>query len=541
MVIDSQVRNGVKRVVATLRHQKIVARGQQLGRTTTRHRRRDDAMGKTDELAARIEAARHAVRARRTVEVGAHVVFATPHELDRHRGQAARDGHSLGDVITLSATTEGTADLQAVHPDSLARQPGDFHRRILCPRGCLRTHPDFAETIMKPDRGGNRFERSVGKKRRVIIGDEPAVFGIATQTIDVATYSSRLTLIGHPPRQLPLVLRGVLRLVGPRIPIDLERGSPALRRPERIGDHGDAHRQHPYRHHAGNGERCGIVDAAQDTVERRRALEHRHFHPGQFEVDAEYGAAIDLRRRVETRRTRTEQPELHGIFERRLGRHRERPRDFEQLRKWRSPRIVRRIEHAAILHPQPRRVDLPLARCGGDQKFARRGTERPKRQIARANTARVTRRLITALVTKFIGRGCQLCSDPGHRQAKLLGDQHRQSGQYTLPHLGLVHRDEDRTIGLHREPRRAAPSGRRRRHRRLLALPRPRHRQVQGQPSAARRACCANHELTTIGATLPLHGLHSTCCHARTKLPLNSLSAWLWPPTPPHFGCWSRC
>ena len=78
------------------------------------------------------------------------------------------------------------------------------------------------------------------------------------------------------------------------VPLDLERIAALLRRPEALGDDGDAARHLHDLDHAGHRLGRGGVERFDRRAEQRRTLQHGHQHAGERHVDGELRRAVGL-------------------------------------------------------------------------------------------------------------------------------------------------------------------------------------------------------------------------------------------------------
>ena len=204
----------------------------------------DDHVSPRRRHAVRADADLDAVHVHRAVVAAPHVVFARPDQLDRRAAQALRDlGRLALDVrVRHGAPAEAAARHLGVKGDLLRLQSEHFGDGRLVEGLELRTGPDFRAVAVEPHGRVQRLHRRVRQVGELVLGDDAVALR--------RSRSMRLRVAARDgdsaggARELPCTASNRLRAVGTldagEVPFDLQTVARLLRRPELVGDDGDA-------------------------------------------------------------------------------------------------------------------------------------------------------------------------------------------------------------------------------------------------------------------------------------------------------------
>ena len=234
----------------------------------------------------------------------------------------------------------------------------------------------------------------------------------------------------------------------PKIPIDLQRITAQLRRPEMLGHHRHAAGHLHHLVHAGNRQRCGAFEGFHRGTEHRGAGDHRGHQAFKLHVHAELGAAGDLFRGVEALGRFADDFPVLGLLEGdgfRI-RHRQLPGGIGQFAVGRA--LIPGDDHAG-LRANRRRRDVEAFRSRFHEHLPRRRPGQsvavefhPGRRRAAGDLHAAKRR--QAVIGR---RGWRvLHADFRPVGVQFFGDQHGQAGPDALAHFRMAEQHGDAVV-----------------------------------------------------------------------------------------------
>jgi len=293
----------------------------------------------------------------------------------------------------------------------------------------------------------HRLERCVRKQRHRVLGAHD-LRAVADHRIGIAYRFHRYDLVGGraraDAREHGLVVeRGACAFVA-------DHGQAltrVLRVPPGVGDDRDAVGDLHHVDHTGHRSGLGGIETFDRAADHRAHLDRRVDHARQLHVDAEFGRAVDLGRRVEPLSALADDGEVFRVFQRDLLGHR-------QLRGGRGERAVSGrfalgAQHHAVLGAQRRAIDFPLVGRGGDQHLAHLCAGQTQLFPAVAHRGRAAGELRAAEQRVAVERNVRRRDrdfDFADVDVQFFGDQHRHRGVDALPHLGARREQRDRVV-----------------------------------------------------------------------------------------------
>ena len=393
------------------------------------------------------------VQVHRSVVAALDVVLARPQRAHRRvQAGGARglgDGAGFDDVVAGRdrAAPEAAAGHLHVHLHLLGLEAEHLGSSHAVDAGELAAHPQFGPVVADAHRAVQRLHRGVGQVGEDELGlDAP---GGGRERRHVGIEVSRARTVGEAAivRQLP----GAVDLLDAgRVPPDLQRIAPLLRRPVAVGHDRHAfgaavkrHAQH--RAHALDRAGCRIVHRGQLRAEDRRARDDRRQLAGQPHVDAVGLLPAALGDRIEPARGAADEAEVLRRLEGHRLRHRQGHRGVGQFAVAQPAPVGR--DHEAGLGAQGRGVDVPARRGGRQEHRARTGTqltvlgEAVLDGVGPAGEVHSEHR-----VGIGAGIGAVARSDAAPVGIQLLGQDQRQRGLHALAEVEAVDRDRDRAV-----------------------------------------------------------------------------------------------
>ena len=232
---------------------------------------------------------------------------------------------------------------------------------------------------------------------------------------------------------------------GTFVPLHVQHAPSLHGAPGIVGHHSHAAGYLHDEFHAGHGLRLGGVEALDLAAENGTARHHGIHHPRQTDVDAELRAAVHFGRRVQALDRLADEPELRGILEGRIRRHRQFGCVLGQAAVG-HPRGGGVVDHRAVLRAAHRGIHAPYLRRRLHEHFARRGAGAAQR-IEGGPHARAAEHAL---------HGSVLAVHPGKLRADLLpvafqflGEEHGERGDGSLPHLRLVNEKRHDIVRAH--------------------------------------------------------------------------------------------
>ena len=242
--------------------------------------------------------------------------------------------------------------------------------------------------------------------------------------------------------------------VGTFVPCHRQGIERRLRPPPSVGDHRDrrvvdldrlAHARHA-------DDRRG-VEARHLATEIGAGADRRVEHAGQFQIGAINLRAVELVGGVEPGQRLASDRPVPRIFKLHVGRRRHPRGGGRHLAEGRGP-IGRSMRDHAHLGDTFAGRHAPFGGGRRDQHLARRRATHAHIFMRFANAAAAAGRKIApdAVAREVLGRRRIFGGDLGPVAVQLFGDELRQAGQRSLPHLGTGDTDHDRVIRLDHHP-----------------------------------------------------------------------------------------
>ena len=416
-----------------------------------------------------------------------HVILARPDQLHRRCDRLRRLDRG-GNEIDIQPAAESAAEQGGVDVDLVGLHPGRGRRRFL--RHLLDLSPHVQVAAIRFDVGGaiHRLHGRVRQQRQFVDRFERALRRFERGR-GVAVLARHETLVGGGGLLEQAPYRRIVEArIGPRFPGDPQRIACLKRLPEMIRhhDHPVGGGQHPAYSRHGQGPRR--IDRHGLAPQGGTLRQGRIQHPRQFDVQAEFGAAVHFARRIEPRRPGSDQPEggfgleLDLLGDRHLGGN---AREFAI-----AETLALSVRHHAVTGMALRRIHPPRLGRGRNQHGAGgcTGNAQLLPRILHAVAGAGDLAAIEGVDVRIADRRRDDV-DPRQIDFELLGQQHGQRGVHALSHFRAVDDDGDRIVRRNLEPRIQLPAGRR--------VSRPgtsakgRQRQRQHQPAAGRRRALA--------------------------------------------------
>ncbi len=264
--------------------------------------RKRRALPPRNDLALTVERRGEELGVDRVVIVVAQVVLARPLHAHR-RARLAREERRFRDEVGFRLAPESAAEKSHVAGRLLlgnAEHARDLRARRL---RILRRGPHFARAVGEPRDGRGRLHRDVSQVRHVILGLDHAR-RLGERGVDVAHVARRLARSVHRRAQLPPVRVGIVGGVRSQVPLDVQIGAAAHRRPGVVGQHRNAAprlegiRRLRLGHgddalDARHGERAARVEAHHLSTHDGRPRDDGDQHPVEPHVRAELRRARD--------------------------------------------------------------------------------------------------------------------------------------------------------------------------------------------------------------------------------------------------------
>ncbi|EEF24297.1 conserved hypothetical protein, partial [Ricinus communis] len=255
------------------------------------------------------------------VVVVLQVFRAAPGHLDGSL-DLARDGDGLAHIVRLQPPAEPAAEEQVVDPDPFQRQARDGGRSLLRPSHDLAAAPDVAAVRPQVHRTVQRLDGTVRQRGqaeyRLVAAGRPALRLRHIALVDE-----------HDARGLQRRVRARDQVgraharIGALVPDDLQRRQPLHRGPRGIGDDRDGIGQAHHLTHAPHAHGAGAIHRADLAVEDGTGRDGGIAHAFPRHVDAELGAAVDLRRAVHPSQRLADHGVMAWRLQRRIRRHRQ--------------------------------------------------------------------------------------------------------------------------------------------------------------------------------------------------------------------------
>ena len=259
------------------------------------------AVAPGDHLVAGVEPGLEPVRRRGVVEAVAHVVLARPHHLHGRAAQLPGQERRLDGEVALGLAAEAAAQQRRLHGDlgrGHAQRRGDVVAGLA---GALHRRPDLPLAVAHARRRCRRLHGGVVEVGRVVLARDH-LGGRGQRLVDVADVALDLAGLLDGGFELRPVGLGVVGLVRPVVPGDLERLAALERGPGVPGDDGHAaqrpelvgRRRRLQRDdllHARHLQGRAGIDRGHLAAHHRRPGDDRELHAGQHDVLAVDGLA----------------------------------------------------------------------------------------------------------------------------------------------------------------------------------------------------------------------------------------------------------